>query len=78
MRAVERAPRRRDQAVGRTAEEGIFDWDNARRRLAELNANAEDPNLWNDADAAQEYARRTALETRSRPSSASSRSSTTP
>ncbi|HEX2137515.1 MAG TPA: peptide chain release factor 2 [Microvirga sp.] len=40
-----------------------LDWDNAQRRLAELNANAEDPNLWNDADAAQKIMReRTALE----------------
>ena len=32
---------------------GIFDWDRANRRLAELNARAEDPNLWSDAAAAQ-------------------------
>ncbi|WP_145911847.1 peptide chain release factor 2 [Blastochloris viridis] len=30
-----------------------LDWDVAQRRLAELNAASEDPNLWNDADAAQ-------------------------
>ncbi|NJL07702.1 MAG: peptide chain release factor 2 [Methylacidiphilales bacterium] len=30
-----------------------LDWDQAQRRLAELNAASEDPNLWNDADAAQ-------------------------
>ncbi|WP_126398865.1 peptide chain release factor 2 [Blastochloris tepida] len=30
-----------------------LDWDNAQRRLAELNAASEDPNLWNDAEAAQ-------------------------
>ncbi|MGO4571793.1 peptide chain release factor 2 [Microvirga sp. 2TAF3] len=40
-----------------------LDWDNAQRRLAELNANAEDPNLWNDAEAAQKIMReRTSLE----------------
>ncbi|WP_147707392.1 peptide chain release factor 2 [Microvirga massiliensis] len=40
-----------------------LDWDVAERRLAELNAAAEDPNLWNDADAAQKIMReRTALE----------------
>ncbi|MCB8820633.1 peptide chain release factor 2 [Microvirga rosea] len=40
-----------------------LDWDNAQRRLAELNANAEDPNFWNDADAAQKIMReRTSLE----------------
>ena len=27
---------------------GIFDWDNAQMRLAELNKRAEDPKLWND------------------------------
>ena len=32
---------------------GIFDWDVATARLAELNAQAEDPTLWNDAAAAQ-------------------------
>ncbi|WP_230533221.1 peptide chain release factor 2 [Microvirga roseola] len=40
-----------------------LDWDNAQRRLAELNAQAEDPNLWNDAEAAQKVMReRTSLE----------------
>ncbi|WP_183450570.1 peptide chain release factor 2 [Microvirga lupini] len=40
-----------------------LDWDTAQRRLAELNAQAEDPNLWNDADAAQKIMReRTSLE----------------
>ncbi|QRM31464.1 peptide chain release factor 2 [Microvirga sp. VF16] len=40
-----------------------LDWDTAQRRLAELNAQAEDPNLWNDADAAQKVMReRTSLE----------------
>jgi peptide chain release factor 2 len=32
---------------------GIFDWDNAQARLAELNTQAENPDLWNDAGAAQ-------------------------
>jgi len=32
---------------------GIFDWDNATRRLAELNAIVEDPKLWDDARRAQ-------------------------
>jgi peptide chain release factor 2 len=36
---------------------GIFDWDQAVIRLAELDSRAEDPNLWNDADAAQELMR---------------------
>ncbi|MBJ6128002.1 peptide chain release factor 2 [Microvirga splendida] len=40
-----------------------LDWDTAQRRLAELNAQAEDPNLWNDAEAAQKIMReRTSLE----------------
>ncbi|HEX2555363.1 MAG TPA: peptide chain release factor 2 [Microvirga sp.] len=42
-----------------------LDWDAAQKRLAELNAAAEDPNLWNDADAAQKTMReRTDLEER--------------
>jgi peptide chain release factor 2 len=32
---------------------GVFDWDNALRRLDELNAIAEDPAVWNDPTAAQ-------------------------
>jgi peptide chain release factor 2 len=32
---------------------GIFDWDNATRRLAELNAIVEDPKLWDDSRRAQ-------------------------
>ncbi len=32
---------------------GIFDWDAALLKLAELDARAEDPKLWDDADAAQ-------------------------
>ncbi len=32
---------------------GIFDWDNATRRLAELNALVEDPKLWDDSARAQ-------------------------
>ena len=32
---------------------GIFDWDHANDRLAELNARAEDPQLWTDSSAAQ-------------------------
>ncbi|MFL5116134.1 MAG: peptide chain release factor 2 [Microvirga sp.] len=40
-----------------------LDWDAAQRRLAELNGKAEDPNLWNDAEAAQKVMReRNALE----------------
>ncbi|KAA2238154.1 peptide chain release factor 2 [Salinarimonas soli] len=40
-----------------------LDWDHAQRRLSELNALSEDPNLWNDADNAQKVMReRTALE----------------
>src|ERR1044072_9333410 len=42
---------------------GIFDVDTARRRLDELNALAEDPNLWNDQQRAQRVMQeRTALE----------------
>jgi len=32
---------------------GVFDWDNALRRLDELNALAESPDVWNDPTAAQ-------------------------
>lgn len=32
---------------------GIFDWDNALKKQAELAAKSEDPDLWNDADAAK-------------------------
>ncbi|MBM6595826.1 peptide chain release factor 2 [Microvirga pudoricolor] len=40
-----------------------LDWDTAQRRLAELNAQAEDPDLWNDAETAQKVMReRTSLE----------------
>ncbi|HLW27290.1 MAG TPA: peptide chain release factor 2 [Kiloniellales bacterium] len=40
-----------------------LDWDNAIKRLEELNALSEDPNLWNDSDAAQKLMReRGALE----------------
>jgi peptide chain release factor 2 len=36
---------------------GIFDWDKALKRLDELNASAEDPNLWNDTEKAQKIMR---------------------
>ena len=36
---------------------GIFDWDVANRRLAELNEKAEDPKLWDNPDAAQKLVR---------------------
>jgi peptide chain release factor 2 len=36
---------------------GIFDWDVATRRLAELNEKVEDPKLWDDAEAAQKLVR---------------------
>src|SRR5690606_27831926 len=36
---------------------GIFDWDTAEARLAELNARAEDPSLWSDSRAAQKVMR---------------------
>ena len=36
---------------------GIFDWDNALERISELNALAEDPDLWNKPDAAQKLMR---------------------
>ncbi|MET0745233.1 MAG: peptide chain release factor 2 [Microvirga sp.] len=40
-----------------------LDWEPAQRRLAELNAQAEDPDLWNDAETAQKVMReRTMLE----------------
>ena len=42
---------------------GIFDWDSAATRLAELNKRAEDPNLWSNPQAAQKVMRqRQALE----------------
>ena len=42
---------------------GIFDWDTAPARLAELNKRAEDPNLWSNPQAAQKVMRqRQALE----------------
>jgi len=42
---------------------GIFDWDSAATRLAELNKRAEDPNLWNNPQSAQKVMRqRQALE----------------
>jgi len=36
---------------------GIFDWDSAQARLAELNKRAEDPRLWNDPKGAQKVMR---------------------
>ncbi|MEP3264257.1 MAG: peptide chain release factor 2, partial [Hyphomicrobiales bacterium] len=36
---------------------GIFDWDRAEKRLAELNSKVEDPDLWNDAGEAQKIMR---------------------
>ena len=36
---------------------GIFDWDNALLRLEELNAEAENPDLWSDSDRAQKVMR---------------------
>ena len=36
---------------------GIFDWDTAKSRLDELNAKAEDPDLWNDTQAARKVMR---------------------
>jgi len=36
---------------------GIFDWDTAEARLAELNGRAEDPSLWGDSRAAQKVMR---------------------
>ena len=42
---------------------GIFDWDTAQQRLAELNKRAEDPKLWGNQQAAQKVMReRQALE----------------
>ncbi|MGE0005919.1 MAG: peptide chain release factor 2 [Parvibaculaceae bacterium] len=35
-----------------------LDWDNAQKKLAELNARAEDPALWNDPQAAQDVMRK--------------------
>ena len=46
-----------------TCSGGIFDWDRALLRLDELNAKAEDPNLWNKPSEAQKLMReRTQLE----------------
>ena len=63
MRAeIENLARSR-QAVDRAAEEASLTGIAPQRRLAELNARAEDPNLWNDAEAAQKVMReRQALE----------------
>jgi peptide chain release factor 2 len=36
---------------------GIFDWDTAQERLAELNKRAEDPKLWSNPQAAQKVMR---------------------
>ncbi|MCK9910835.1 hypothetical protein MXD81_16930, partial [Microbacteriaceae bacterium K1510] len=36
---------------------GIFDWDTAQQRLAELNKRAEDPSFWNDPRGAQKLMR---------------------
>lgn len=33
---------------------GIFDWDEKSRRLSEVNAELEDPAVWNDPKRAQE------------------------
>jgi peptide chain release factor 2 len=44
---------------------GIFDWDSAQARLADFNKRAEDPNLWNDAKAAQKIMRQRQLLERS-------------
>ena len=45
---------------------GIFDWDRALLRLDELNAKAEDPNLWNKPSEAQKVMReRTQLDRKS-------------
>jgi peptide chain release factor 2 len=52
--------RRRSSCSG-----GIFDWDNAQARLAELNKRAEDPNLWSDTKAAQKLMRQRQLLERS-------------
>lgn len=42
---------------------GFFDWDNAVKRLEELNSQAEDPNLWNNQESAQSILKeRTQLE----------------
>ncbi|MCO4054634.1 MAG: peptide chain release factor 2 [Bosea sp.] len=57
------------EALAETARQSIgllrrhLDYDTATKRLAELNAQAEDPDLWNDADLAQKIMReRTSLE----------------
>ncbi|MGY6646473.1 MAG: peptide chain release factor 2 [Salinarimonas sp.] len=57
------------EALVETAKQSIgllrrhLDWDHAQRRLAELNALSENPDFWNDADAAQKLMReRTSLE----------------
>jgi peptide chain release factor 2 len=52
---------------------GIFDWDRALKRLDELNAKAEDPNLWNDRAAAQKVTQSAPISTA--PSRAIARSS---
>ena len=53
MRAETESHRRRDQAVGRAAEEASLTSIARSARLAELNKLAEDPTLWNDPQRAQ-------------------------
>jgi hypothetical protein len=53
MRLPSNITLRRDQAVGRAAEEASLTSTNPRARLAELNKLAEDPNLWNDPQRAR-------------------------
>jgi peptide chain release factor 2 len=51
------APKRRELSIASRNRSrccgGIFDWDNATIRLQELNARAEDPDLWNDSQNAR-------------------------
>ncbi|MGU3383966.1 peptide chain release factor 2 [Methylobacterium sp. 13MFTsu3.1M2] len=56
MRAeIEQASDAAKQSIGLLRRH--LDWDTVDKRLAELNAASEDPNLWNDAEAAQKVMR---------------------
>jgi peptide chain release factor 2 len=48
------APRSRTWPSGPPSFGGIFDWDEKSRRLSEVNAELEDPSVWNDPKRAQE------------------------
>ncbi|OXE36809.1 MAG: peptide chain release factor 2 [Phenylobacterium zucineum] len=50
-------PRRQTSSSRLNCSGGVFDWEQALRKLHELNARVEDPTLWDDAAAAQSISR---------------------